>query len=59
MFDDKCSSFINDENIKLLLQNNEDVRKIVYNCIWAKDYTEKEKNEFIFNNFKSWVKSCY
>lgn len=59
MFDDKCSSFINDENIKLLLQNNEDVKKIVYNCIWAKDYTEKEKNEFIFNNFKSWVKSCY
>ena len=37
----------NNEIQQLLLQNNEDVRKIVYNCIWAKDYTEKEKNEFI------------
>ena len=59
LLDETCSSFLSEENLKLLLEKHEDVRSVNYNPIWAKDYTEKEKNEFIFNNFKSWVKSCY
>ena len=59
LLDETCSSFLSEENMKVLLQKNEDVRKVDYMPIWAVDYTKKEKSEIAFNNFKSWVKTCY
>ena len=59
LIDDKYNNFMPEENLKLILQKNETVKKINYTCIWAKDYTETEKNQITFNNFKTWVKSNY
>lgn len=59
LIDEKNNNFLPEENLKLILQKNEDVKKINYTCIWAEDYTDKEKSEIIFNNFKEWIKNCY
>lgn len=59
ILDEQYSDFLNDENMKLLLEKNEDIRKIDYNYIWARDYSDEEKDKKTFDNFKVWVKSCY
>ena len=59
LIDEKYNNFIPEENLKLILQKNEDVRKINYTYIWAKEYTETEKNQIIFDNFKMWVNNNY
>ena len=59
ILDEQYSEFLNDENMKLLLEKNEDIRKIDYNYIWARDYSDEEKDKKTFDNFKVWVKSCY
>lgn len=59
LIDDEYNNFLPEENLKLILQKNEDVKKINYTCIWAEDYTNDEKNEIVFSNFKIWVKNCF
>ena len=59
LIDENINSFLPEESLKLILQKNEDVRKVKYSCIWTKDYSDKEKNQIIFDNLKSWVKSNF
>ena len=59
LIDDEYNNFLPEENLKLILQKNEDVKKINYTCIWTEDYTNDEKNEIVFSNFKIWVKNCF
>lgn len=59
LIDENNNNFLPEENLKLILQKNEDVRKVKYSCIWAEDCSEKEKNQIVFDNLKSWVKSIY
>lgn len=59
LIDDQYNNFIPEENLKLILQKNESVRKISYTCIWAKDFTKTEKKQNIFYNFRAWVKNNY
>ena len=59
LIDEKYNNFLPEENLKLILQKNEDVRKVKYSCIWTKDFSDKEKNQIVFDNLKSWVKSSY
>ncbi len=59
MINEKYSNFLPEENLKLILQKSEDVRKVNYSCIWTKDYSNNEKNQIVFDNLKFWVKSCY
>lgn len=59
LIDEKYSNFLPEDNLKLILQKNEDVRKIDYTCIWAKDYSNKEKNQIVFESFKKWLNNLY
>lgn len=57
LIDEKYNNFLPEENLKLILQKNEDVRKINYTYIWAKDYSNKEKSKIVFDNLKNWIES--
>lgn len=59
LIDEKYNNFLPEENLKLILQKNDDVRKVNYSCIWAKDYSDKEKNKIIFDSFKRWLNNLY
>ena len=59
IIDKSYNNFLPEENLKLILEKNEDVRKINHSFIWGIGYTEKEKEKIIFDNLKNWIKSCY
>lgn len=59
LIDENINSFLPEENLKLILQKNEDVKKVDYSCIWTKDYTDKKEEQIVFDNLKTWVKSNY
>lgn len=59
LIDEKNNNFLPEENLKLILQKNEDVKKVNYSCIWAKDYSTKEKKQLVFESFKKWLKNLY
>lgn len=59
LIDKNIDIFLSEENLKLILQKNEDVRKVNYSCIWAKDFSDEEEELIVFDNLNSWVKSCY
>jgi len=51
--------FLSEENLKIVLQNNEDVRKVKYTSFWGREYSLQEKEELAIENLKSWIKECY
>lgn len=48
-----------EENLKLVLQNNEDVRKVNYTAFWGREYSLEEKEKMYVENLKSWIKECF
>ena len=59
LIDENYNNFLPEENLKLILEKNEDVRKVNYSCIWGMSYSDKEKDEITFENLKTWIKSSY
>ena len=59
LIDDEYNNFLPEENLKLILQKNENVKKIKYTSIWMEDNTEKERGKIIFNNFNTWLRNLY
>lgn len=47
--------FSAEQNLKLVLQNNEDVKKVKYTSIWGKEYSLKEKEKLAIKNLNSWL----
>ena len=56
LLDDNCNNFLPEENLKLILQKNEDAKRIDYTCMWTKNYNNEQKKEIAFNNLKDWIK---
>ena len=59
ILDDKCSNILTEINMKLLLQKYDDVRKVNFNYVWSKDYSDEEIEKMEFDNLKQWVRKCY
>ena len=42
----------------IVLEKNEDVRKVKYNILWGKEYSNEEKTKMAVDDLKLWIESC-
>lgn len=59
LLDEKYNNFLPEENLKLILEKNENVRTVNYSCIWANDYSENEKEKILFEKLKTCIQNTY
>ena len=59
LVDENVKSFLPEENLKLVLLKNEDVKKIKHICLWAINYSDEEKQKIQFDDLKKWIKECF
>ena len=56
--DNDYKDFSSEEILKIVLEKNEDVRKIKYNILWGKEYSNEEKTKMAVQELKLWIESC-
>ena len=56
--DNDYRDFSSEEILKIVLEKNEDVRKVKYNILWGKEYSNEEKTKMAVDDLKLWIESC-
>lgn len=56
--DNNHKDFSSEEILKIVLEKNEDVRKVKYNILWGKEYSNEEKTKMAVQELKLWIESC-
>ena len=56
--DNDSKDFSSEEILKIALEKNEDVKKVKYNLLWGKEYSNEEKIKMAVDNLKLWIESC-
>ena len=55
--DEENKDFSSEEILKIVLEKNEDIRKVKYNVLWGKEYSNEEKMKIAVDNLKLLVES--